>query len=49
MIRLVSLVFFVGCALGVAHHYGMGSTLQLLGVVIVATGLMRLLSTKRLN
>jgi hypothetical protein len=49
MIRLVNLVFFVGCALLVAHYYGLGSTIELLAVVAVAGGLMRVLSGKRIN
>jgi hypothetical protein len=47
MIRLVNLVFFVGCALLVAHYYGLGSTIELLVAVAVAVGLMRVLSKKR--
>jgi hypothetical protein len=49
MIRLVNLIFFVGCALAVAHYSGLGSTVELLIAVSVAVGLMRLLSSKRLN
>jgi hypothetical protein len=49
MIRLVSLVFFLGCALAVAHYYALGSTVQLLGAIIIAFGLMRLLRGKRIN
>jgi hypothetical protein len=49
MIRLVNLVFFVGCALLVAHYYGLGSTIELLVAVAVAVGLMRVLSKKRFN
>jgi len=49
MIRLVSLMFFLGCALMVAHYYGLGSMVQLLGAVAVALGLMRVLSSKRIH
>jgi hypothetical protein len=47
MIRLVNLIFFLGCALAVAHYYGLGSTLELLAAV--AVGLMRLLSNRRVH
>ena len=47
MIRLVNLVFFLGCALAVAHYYGLGSMGQVLAAVAVTAGLMRLLSGKR--
>jgi hypothetical protein len=49
MLRLVNLVFFIGCALAVAHHYGFGSMFELLAAVICAGCLMRVLSSKRLN
>ena len=49
MIRLVNLIFFLGCALAVGHYNGLGSTIQLLAAFAVALGLMRLLSSKRLN
>jgi len=49
MIRLVNLVFFLGCALAVARYYGLGSMVQLLGAVAVAVGLMRVLSSKRIH
>jgi hypothetical protein len=49
MIRLVNLIFFVGCALMVAHYYELGSTIQLLAVVAVALGLIRVLSGKHNN
>jgi hypothetical protein len=47
MIRLVNLIFFVGCALALAHYYGWGAALQLLAAVAVALGLMRVLSSKK--
>jgi hypothetical protein len=47
MIRLVILILFLGCALAVAHYYGLGSTVQWLGAVAVAVGLMRVLSGRR--
>ena len=49
MFRLVNLIFFVGCALAVAHYSGLGSTIELLLSVSVAAGLMRILSSKRIN
>jgi hypothetical protein len=49
MFRLLNLVFFLGCALAVAHYYGLGSMLELLAVVAVALGLMRVLSGKHPN
>jgi hypothetical protein len=49
MIRLLNLIFFTGCALAVARYSGLGSTMELLAVVIVAAGLMRVLSSKRFN
>ncbi len=49
MIRLVNLVFFLGCALAVGRYNGLGSTIQLLAAVVVALGLTRVLSGKRLN
>ncbi len=49
MIRLVNLIFFLGCALVVAHYYALGSMVQLLGAVGVALVLMRVLSSKRIH
>ena len=49
MIRLVNLIFFLGCGLAVAHYYALGSTIQLLAAVAIAFGLLRVLSGKRLN
>ncbi len=49
MIRLVNLVFFLGCVLAVAHYYGMASGIQMLAAVAVTFGLMRVLSSKRIN
>jgi hypothetical protein len=49
MIRLASFILFGGCALAVAHYYGLGGAIQLLAVVGVAFGLTRILSRKRLN
>jgi len=49
MIRLVNLVFFLGCALAVAHYYALGTTIQLLAAVAIAFGLMRVLRGKRIN
>lgn len=49
MIRLVNVIFFVGCALAVARYSGLGSTAELLVAVVVAVGLMRVLSKKRFN
>jgi len=49
MIRLMTVVIFLGCALAVAQYYGLGSTLQLLAALAVALGLMRLLSGKRVH
>jgi hypothetical protein len=49
MIRLVNLVFFIGCALLVARCYGLGRTIELLVAAAVAIGLMRVFSSKRLN
>jgi hypothetical protein len=49
MIRLVNLVFFLGCALAVSHYYGMASAVQLLTAIAITFGLMRILSSKRIN
>jgi len=49
MLRLVNLIFFVGCALLAARYTGLGSTAELLIAVAFAAGLMRILSSKRLN
>ncbi len=46
MIRMANLVFFMGCALVVGRYYSLGSTIELLAVVGVALGLMRLLSRR---
>jgi len=48
MIRLVNLILFLGCALVIAHYYGLGSLVQLTAGVAVALGLMRMLSSKRI-
>jgi hypothetical protein len=40
-------LFFLGCALVVAHYYGIGSAIGLLAAVGVAALMMRLLSKKR--
>ena len=48
MLRMVNLVFFLGAALLVAQCYGLGSTIELLGAVALALGLMRVLSSKRI-
>ena len=47
MIRLANLIVFGGCAVAVARYSGLGSTIELLGVVAVAAVLMRLLSSRR--
>jgi hypothetical protein len=47
MIRVASLILFGGCALAVARYNGLGGTLELLLVVGLAFGLMRILSGKR--
>jgi hypothetical protein len=47
MMKLANLVFFLGCALAVAHYYGWGSMAELLGVVTIAFCLMRVLSSRR--
>ncbi len=47
MMKLVNLVFFLGCALVVAHYYGLGSTIELLAAVCVGIFLMRVLSRRR--
>lgn len=49
MIRMVNLMLFLGCALAVAHYYGLGSLVQLTAVVAVALGLMRVLSGRRVH
>jgi hypothetical protein len=49
MIKLINLVFFLGCAIAVGRYYGWGSTMELLSVVIVSCCLMRLLSSRRIN
>jgi hypothetical protein len=49
MIRLVNLIFFSGCAVAVARCYALGSLMQLLAAVIVAFGLIGILSSKRSN
>jgi hypothetical protein len=49
MTRLVNLILFLGCALAVAHYYGLGSTVELLGAVAVVLGLMRVLSGRRVH
>jgi hypothetical protein len=49
MIRLVNLILFLGCALAIAHYYGLVSMVQLLAAVAVALGLMRVLSGKRIH
>jgi hypothetical protein len=46
MTKLVNLTLFLGCALAVAHYYGLGSLFQLSAGVAVALGLMRVLSSK---
>jgi hypothetical protein len=47
MIRLVNLIVFGGCALAVAHYTGLGNTMELVGALVLAVCLMRVLSTRR--
>lgn len=49
MIRLVNLIFFVGCALAVCHYTGLSSSVLFFAVVIATLWLIRFLSQKRLN
>jgi hypothetical protein len=44
---MLSWVFFLGCAVAVAHYYAMGSAVELVGVVVVSLFLMKLLSSRR--
>lgn len=49
MLKLINLIFFVGCGLAVAHYYGLGSTVELLAAVVFGVFLVRLLSSRRIN
>jgi hypothetical protein len=49
MLRLGNVILFIGCGLAVAHYYSFGRTVQILAALVVACGLMRLLSSKRFN
>ena len=49
MIRVVNLIFFLGCALAAAHYYGWASAIQVFAAVAVTLGLMRILTSKRIN
>jgi hypothetical protein len=49
MVRTVNLIFFLGCALAAAHYYGWASAIQVFAAVAITLGLMRILSSKRLN
>jgi hypothetical protein len=49
MIRLVNLILFVGFALAIEHYYGLASMVQLTAVLVGTLGLIRALSSKRLN